>query len=213
MEYRTLGDPEFCIMVEEEKRLCEKDTEFIKGILKKGIGEKDGKLVDKDTYSPSIKINRKLDHKELYKNTLSESLWKLMTDIKGSKRLVAFLEIKFPKTNAPELHFCFDMDIRLYRAGEERIFKIGDKEYKAAPYKFEKGTDTILQWMELLVKTEDINIFDEEDPSVGIEGIPVDIPKTILGLFGEFVKRGGKIGEKEPVLILRDKDSMKSDFI
>lgn len=213
MEHRPLGDNEFCIMIEEEKRLCEKDTEFIKGILKKGIGEKDGKLVDKDIYSPSIKINRKLDHKELYKNTESESIWKLMTDIKESKRLVAFLEIKFPKTNAPELHFCFDMDINLYRAGEERIFKIGDKEYKAAQYKFEKGTDIILQWIELLVKTEDISITDGEDPSIGIEGIPIDMPKTILEFFSEFVKRGGKIGGKEAVIILRDKDSMKSDFI
>ena len=213
MEHRTLGDSEFCLMVEEEKRLCEKNTEFIKGILKKGIGEKDGKLVDKDIYSPSIKINRKLDRKELYKNTVSESIWKLMTDIKGSKRLVAFLEIKFPKTNAPELHFCFDMDMNLYRAGEEKRIKIGDKECKATPYKFEKGTDIILQWMELLVKTEDINIFDGEDPSIGIEGIPIDIPKIILGLFGEFVKRGGKIGGKDPVIVLRDKDSMKSDFI
>ena len=203
MEHRTLGDSEFCLMVEEEKRLCEKNTEFIKGILKKGIGEKDGKLVDKDIYSPSIKINRKLDHKELYQNTESESIWKLMTDIKGSKRLVALLEIKFPKTNAPELHFCFDMDIRLYKTGEERIFKIGDKEYKAVPYEFEKDTDIILQWMELLVKTEDINIFDGEDPSIDIEGIPMDIPKTILGLFSEFVKRGGKIDGKEPVIILR----------
>ena len=177
------------------------------------IGEKDGKLVDKDIHSPSIKINRKLDHKELYQSTDSESLWKLMTDIKESKRLVAFLEIKFPKTNAPELRFCFDMNISLYKTGEEKTFKIGDKEYKAAPYKFEKGTDIILQWMELLVKTEDINIFDGEDPSVGIEGIPIDIPKTILGLFGEFIKHGGKIGGKEPVIILRDNDSMKSDFI
>ena len=82
MEHRALGDHEFCIMVEEEKGLCEKDTEFIKGILKKGIGEKDGKLVDKDIYSPSIKINRKFDHKELYQSTESKSLWKLMTDIK-----------------------------------------------------------------------------------------------------------------------------------
>jgi len=213
MEHRALGDPEFCIMVEEEKRLCEKGAEFIKGMLKKGIGEKDGKLVDKDIFSPSIKINRKLDHKELYQNTESKSLWKLMTDIKESKKLVAFLEIEFPKTNAPELHFCFDMDFNLYKAGEESIFKIGDKEYKAVPYKFEKGTDTILQWMELLVKTEDINIFDGEDPSICIEGIPMDIPRTILGLFGEFVKNGGKIGEKEHVIILRDKDSMKSDYI
>lgn len=213
MEHRILGNPEFHIMVEEEKRLYEKDTEFINGILKKGIGEKDGKLVDKDTYSPSIKINRKLDHKELYQSTESKSLWKLMTDIKESKRLMAFLEINFPKTNAPELHFCFDMDINLYKAGEERIFKIGDKEYKAVPYKFEKCTDIILQWMELLVKTEDINIFDGEEPSIGIGGIPIDIPKTILGLFDEFVKHGGKIGGKEHIIILRDKNSMKSDFI
>ena len=87
-----------------------------------------------------------------------------------------------------------------------------DKKVRAVPYQFENNTDTILQWMELLVQTGNINIVDGNEPSIGIEGIPVDVPLAILNFFADFAKRGGKLDGKDHAIVLRRKE-LKNDFI
>ena len=150
MKSEAVGDAECRIMMEEEKRLCEKNVQFLKGTLKAGISFKDGNLVKDDIVHPCIRLERKLTQKEreLYTDTVTMSTWKI---IKENEKLYVFLEIVFSKTDAPPLHFCFEMSTKLKKAGKEKKIKFGGVELVGIPMEFEDGTGYILQWMKLLL--------------------------------------------------------------
>lgn len=205
MQNKKLSDAEYLLLVEEEKRLCE-NVQYLKGTMKKGISIENEEIVKKDKEMPSVRLGRKLIQKDLYKRTATVSMWKLAKD-KNTGELCAFLEVVFPETNAPTLHFCFDMSTKLQKIGEGKKIKIGDIELIEIFMEFEGDTGTILQWMKLLVTSGgDISISDGEEPSIGASGIPTDIPKIILRYFDHIVMTGGKAFGDKHVITIKEKD-------
>ena len=78
---------------------------------------------------------------------------------------------------------------------------------------FDDNTDGVLQWMILLSKSEgNIAIIDGREPSVGIDGVPIDVPSLVLGFFDDIIKSGGIIGNK-PVIWAENKKGLKSEDI
>lgn len=212
MEGRKLGDQECVLIVEEEKRLCENGVQLIKGLLKKDLTIMNGEIVKKDKEISALKLNRILENRDLYVDINTESAWKLITD-KDEKKMYAFLQIKFLNIKVPELHFCFEMSMKLYRAGDDIKVKHKGLEVIATPMTFDDDTDTALQWMNLLLRSEgNIAIIDEREPSVGIDGVPIDIPSMVLGFFDNMIKNGGIVGNK-PVIWAKNKKELKSEDI
>jgi len=202
MEGKNLGDAEYLLIIEEEKRLCESNILFLKGKMKKGVSIENGKIVKNDKEIPSIRLGRKLEQKDLYMGTTTRSVWKLASD-RNTVELCAFLEVVFPETNAPTLHFCLEMSTKLKKTGEGRKIKIGGVEFIETFMEFEGDTGTILQWMKLLIDTGGcISISDGEEPSIGADGIPIDIPRIVLRYFDHVITTGGKIlGDKHAIIV------------
>lgn len=191
MEGKKLGDAEYLLFVDEEKRLCENNVHFLKGKMIKGVSIENEEIVKCDKEIPSIILGRKLTQKDIYKDTFTRSIWKLASD-KNTGELCAFLEIEFPVTNAPTLHFCFEMNTTLKKTGEWKKTKIGNVELMETFMEFEEDTGTILQWMKLLIDSGGhISISDGEEPSINADGIQIDIPGIVLEYFDDISK--GKI--------------------
>jgi len=206
MEGKTLGDAEFLLLIEEEKRLCETNILFLKGKVKKGISIENGEIAKNDKEMPSIRLGRKLIQKDLYRDTITRSVWKLASD-RNTGELCAFLEVNFPETNAPALHFCLEMSTKLKKTGEGRKIKIGRVEFIETIMEFEGDTGTILQWMKLLIDAGgSISISDGEEPSIGADGIPVDIPRIVLRYFDHVIATGGKVLGDKHAIVVKEKD-------
>ena len=187
MEGKKLGDAEYLLFVEEEKRLCENNVRLLKSKMMKGISIENDELVKCDKDIPSIILGRKLTQKDLYKDTFARSIWKLASD-RNTGELCAFLEIEFPATNAPALHFCFEMSTALKKTGEYKKAKIGCIELVETFMEFEGDTGTILQWMKLLIDAGGcISISDGEEPSINADRIQIDIPGIVLEYFDEII--------------------------
>ena len=180
MKSVAISDAECRLMIEEEQRLCEQNIQLLKGTLKAGISFKDGNLVKEDIVCPCIRLGRKLTRKEreLYTDTDTTSTWKM---IKENEKLYIFLEVVFSKTNGSPLNFCLEMSTTLKKSGKEKIMKFGGIELIRIPMEFGGETGYILQWMKLLVSAGgNISISDGIEPSIGVDGIMIDIPKLIL---------------------------------
>lgn len=192
MEGKKLGDTEYLLLVEEEKRLCENNVQFLKGKMMKGVSVENGEIVKSDKEIPSIILGRKLPQKDLYRDTITRNMWKLTRD-RNTGELCAFLEVEFPETNVPALHFCFEMITKLKKTGEGKKIKIGGVELIETFMEFEGDTGTILKWMKLLIDTGGcISIGDGEEPSISADGIQMDIPRIVLKYFDDIIMTGGK---------------------
>lgn len=206
MQFKKLSDAEYLLVIEEEKMLCESGVQFLKGNMIKGVSIKDGEIVKNDMTLPSIRLGRKLLQKDLYKDTITMSIWKLASD-RTTGDLYAFLEVNFPETKAPVLHFCFEMSTKLKKIGEGKKIKIGEIEFIETFMEFEGDTGTILQWMKLLINTGgNISISDGDEPSIGADEIPLDIPRLILKYFDNIIDTGGKALGGKHTIIVKEKD-------
>lgn len=206
MQGKTLSDAEYLLVIEEEKRLCENNVQFLKGTMKKGVTIENGEIAKIDKEMPSIRLGRKLIQKDLYRETITRSMWKMAKD-RDKGELNAFLEIDFPETNASTLRFCFNMSTKLKKIGEGKKIKIGEVELIETFMEFEGDTGTILQWMKLLISSGgNISISDGEEPSIGTDGVPIDIPRLVLGYFDKIIKEGGKVSGDRHVIIVKEKD-------
>lgn len=181
MEGKKLGDAEYLLLMDEEKRLCENNIQLLKGKMVKDFSIENGEIVKEDKVIPSIILGRKLTQKYLYKSTINRSRWKLISD-RNTGELCAFLEIEFPKTNAPSLNFCFEMNTKL-----KKNIKIIDIELIETFMEFDGDTGVILKWMKLLIDTGGrISISDREEPSINL-GIQIDVPRTVLKYFDDII--------------------------
>lgn len=210
MKYRPLSDSECALIIEEDKRLCEKDVLYVKGIITEGVTIYNGETAKKNMTIPAIKLGRKISDRRLYEDTVSISEWKMVTD-KEKKILTAFLSIEFPLTHAPKLIFCFEMNMRFNIVDLPIIKK---DNMIGIPVAFDEHTDNILQWMNLLIQNDkgqgsQLAILDGDEPSIGSDGIPIDVPIIIMQIFEEIIRKGD-IRDDNFILVL-DKDNLKAE--